>query len=59
MARLFSSNPAAYEYLADSIINFPGPREFTSLMESAGLTDIEIMELTLGITRLFVGRKFE
>ena len=23
IARLFSSNPAAYEYLADSIINFP------------------------------------
>ena len=59
MARVFSSNPAAYEYLADSIINFPGPREFKSLMESAGLADIEIIELTLGITRLFVGRKFE
>lgn len=57
VARLFSSNPPAYEYLADSIINFPSPEDFASLMESAGLKDVRITELTFGITRLFVGWK--
>lgn len=57
MARLFSSHPAAYEYLADSIMNFPGPEAFRSLMETERLSDIEIVELTFGITRLFTGRR--
>ncbi len=35
-AALFASNPSAYEYLSDSIINFPEPGEFLSVMESAG-----------------------
>lgn len=55
MARLFSSHPAAYEYLADSIMNFPGPETFKSLMQAEGLSRIEIVEMTFGITRLFTG----
>lgn len=55
MARLFASHPAAYEYLADSIRNFPEPETFKSLMQSEGLSRIEIVEMTFGITRLFTG----
>lgn len=54
---LFSSKHAAYEYLADSIKNFPGPEAFRSLMESEGLAKIEIKEMTFGITRLFTATK--
>lgn len=57
MARLFSSHPAAYEYLADSIMNFPGPEAFKTLMQSEGLSDIDITEMSFGITRLFDGRR--
>lgn len=57
LARPFSPNPEAYHYLGDSIANFPTPFEFASLMEQAGLGDVEIHSLTLGITHLYVGYK--
>lgn len=57
LARLFSSNPAAYNYLADSIMNFPVPEIFSTLMEEAGLTEVKTYSLTMGITYLFMGIK--
>ncbi|MBN1829497.1 MAG: ubiquinone/menaquinone biosynthesis methyltransferase [Deltaproteobacteria bacterium] len=57
IARQFSQNPAAYGYLADSIIHFPSPRRFTALMEETGFTHIEAISLTLGITYLYIGQK--
>ena len=58
-AKLFSANPAAYHYLADSIMNFPSPDEFAKLMEEAGMTEIEKYPLTFGITWLHIGKKPE
>lgn len=57
MARFLSKNPAAYRYLADSIMNFPKPVEFGRLMEEAGLTGVNFQPLTLGITCLYEGFK--
>ena len=57
MARPFSPNPAAYSYLADSMMHFPTPKGFTELMEEAGLSKVERHSLTLGITHLFIGIK--
>ena len=57
LARLFSSNPAAYYYLADSIMNFPTPDNFSVLMEETGLTKVKTYSLTMGITYLFIGIK--
>jgi demethylmenaquinone methyltransferase/2-methoxy-6-polyprenyl-1,4-benzoquinol methylase len=54
-ARVFSSNPAAYRYLADSIFNFPDPSDFSDMMRRAGFSSVESYSLTLGITHLFVG----
>ncbi len=59
LARLFSPNPAAYLYLADSIMNFPTPSQFSALMQQAGLIDVSAWPLTLGITQLHVGRRSE
>ena len=56
-ARIFSPNPAAYRYLADSILHFPSPSEFSGMMRKAGLGPVEAYPLTLGITHLFVGTK--
>lgn len=58
-ARLFSSNPSAYDYLADSIVHFPDPDRFAHLMEKAGLVHIEQYPLTLGIAYLHIGIKPE
>jgi len=56
-ARVFSKNPAAYYYLADSIMNFPSPHEFAKIMEEAGMVNVEKFPLTFGITWLHVGKK--
>jgi demethylmenaquinone methyltransferase / 2-methoxy-6-polyprenyl-1,4-benzoquinol methylase len=55
LARVFSGNPAAYEYLGDSIANFPDPEAFARQMEEAGLGPIEKYSLDFGITYLHSG----
>jgi demethylmenaquinone methyltransferase/2-methoxy-6-polyprenyl-1,4-benzoquinol methylase len=55
VARLFSGNPAAYHYLADSILHFPAPAAFIKLMEEAGFREVERYSLTFGITCLYIG----
>jgi demethylmenaquinone methyltransferase/2-methoxy-6-polyprenyl-1,4-benzoquinol methylase len=56
-AKIFSKNPAAYYYLADSIMNFPNPDEFAKIMQEAGMVNVEKYPLTFGITWLHVGKK--
>ena len=57
LARIFTGNPGAYHYLADSIKNFPAPDKFAALMTEAGLKDVKKYSLTLGVTYLFCGIK--
>jgi len=56
-ARFFSRNPAAYAYLADSIIHFPSPEEFIRIMAGTGLQDVRKYHLSWGITHLYIGLK--
>jgi demethylmenaquinone methyltransferase / 2-methoxy-6-polyprenyl-1,4-benzoquinol methylase len=56
LARLLSPNPAAYAYLADSIMRFPGPEAFSEIMRRAGLAAVEHHALTFGAAYLHVGR---
>jgi len=57
LAKLFTKNPAAYEYLADSIMNFPTRKEFVSLMKSVGLKNCRAIPLTFGVCTLYIGEK--
>ena len=57
LAKLFTKNPAAYEYLADSIMNFPTRKEFVKLMESIGLKNCRAIPLTFGVCTLYIGNK--
>lgn len=57
LAKWFTKNPAAYEYLADSIMNFPTRKEFVSLMESVGLQNCRAIPLTFGVCTLYIGEK--
>jgi demethylmenaquinone methyltransferase / 2-methoxy-6-polyprenyl-1,4-benzoquinol methylase len=59
VARLFSGNPAAYRYLADSILHFPAPQAFLGLMVEAGFRELKRHSLTFGITCLYVGSNEE
>lgn len=57
LSRLLSPNPAAYRYLADSIMTFPSPEEFCKTIRYAGLTQVTFQPLTMGITCLYEGMK--
>jgi len=59
VAGAFSPNPPAYRYLAESIMDFPSVVQFAGIMRQAGWTEIRAYALTLGICRLFLGRKPE
>jgi len=59
IAGAFSPNPKAYQYLADSVMNFPSVAAFAEIMQRAGWVDVRAYALTLGICRLFAGRKPE
>lgn len=51
-ARLFSSDPVAYEYLVDSILAWPGQRELAGLMAAAGWRLVEYRDLSFGVVAL-------
>ena len=57
IAKRFTRNPAAYEYLADSIMNFPTRSEFISLLDSIGFRNIKAIPLSLGICTLYIANK--
>ena len=57
VAKQFTANPAAYEYLADSIMNFPTRSEFISLLDSIGFRNIKAIPLSLGICTLYIANK--
>ncbi|MBA4393888.1 MAG: bifunctional demethylmenaquinone methyltransferase/2-methoxy-6-polyprenyl-1,4-benzoquinol methylase UbiE [Desulfobacca sp.] len=57
LSRWFTKDPAAYQYLAESILHFPSPDELAREMEKAGLEEVEKFPLSLGITNLHQGRK--
>ena len=57
LARLFTRNPEAYQYLAESIMRFPYPNEFVEELRQAGFREIGKYALTGGITYLYEGEK--
>lgn len=55
IARLTSSNPPAYEYLAESIRAWPGQRALADRLAAAGWRDVAWKNLTGGIVALHRG----
>jgi demethylmenaquinone methyltransferase / 2-methoxy-6-polyprenyl-1,4-benzoquinol methylase len=51
------SREMAYEYLPQSVAEFPCGRELASMMERAGLEQSQFKPLTFGIATLYWGRK--
>ena len=52
-----SANPEAYEYLAESVHSFPGPRGLAEKMATAGLDRIRYAVLAGGIVTIHSGAK--
>jgi demethylmenaquinone methyltransferase / 2-methoxy-6-polyprenyl-1,4-benzoquinol methylase len=57
IARRVARNPDAYEYLAESISDWPGQRELADVIRSAGWSAVRWRDLTLGVVSIHVGRK--
>ena len=57
VGRKMSGNRGAYEYLPASVLRFPGPEEWMPVMENAGFRDVRHRALSLGICRMYTGRK--
>jgi demethylmenaquinone methyltransferase/2-methoxy-6-polyprenyl-1,4-benzoquinol methylase len=57
IARLAARNPDAYEYLADSITDWPSQRELAGVIESAGWSAVRWRDLSLGVVSVHVGRR--
>ena len=49
--------PEVYEYLVDSILDFPDHREITRLFKETGFINVKCRRLTLGIVCLHIGTK--
>lgn len=56
LARLISSNPVAYEYLAESILGWPDQAGLADLMQRAGWRHVAWRNLSGGIVTLHRGR---
>lgn len=54
---LVSGERSAYEYLPASVLKFPAPHKFMEIMKSAGFDHVEQTALTLGICRMYIGKK--
>lgn len=52
IARVVSSNPEAYRYLGESIKDWHSQLALAELVEDAGWTDVEWMDLTFGVVAL-------
>jgi len=53
----FSKHVNAYDYLPASVLNFPVPEKFASIMKQAGFTGIKWRNLTMGIATVYIGHK--
>jgi demethylmenaquinone methyltransferase / 2-methoxy-6-polyprenyl-1,4-benzoquinol methylase len=57
IARKFSSNPAAYVYLAESILAWPDQALLGQIIQTAGWDKVEWKNLTGGIVAVHIGYK--
>jgi demethylmenaquinone methyltransferase/2-methoxy-6-polyprenyl-1,4-benzoquinol methylase len=56
IARRAARNPVAYEYLAESISDWPAQRELADVIRAAGWSSVRWRDLTLGIVAVHVAR---
>jgi len=56
VARRAARNPEAYEYLAESISDWPAQRELADVIRAAGWSAVRWRDLTLGVVAIHVAR---
>jgi len=56
IARRAARNPEAYEYLSESIVDWPSQRELADVIRAAGWTAVKWRDLALGAVAIHVAR---
>ena len=56
IARRAARNPEAYEYLSESIADWPSQRELADVIRAAGWSAVKWRDLTLGVVAIHVAR---
>ena len=56
VAQVAARNPVAYDYLAESITDWPAQRELADVIRSAGWSAVRWRNLTMGVVAVHVGR---
>jgi demethylmenaquinone methyltransferase/2-methoxy-6-polyprenyl-1,4-benzoquinol methylase len=57
IARRAARNPAAYEYLAESIVDWPDQQQLARMLHAAGWSAVKWRNLTFGIVAVHVARR--
>jgi len=57
VARLFTQNPDAYDYLAESIIAWPNQADLGEIMAKSGWREVHWENLTFGVVAVHTARK--
>jgi demethylmenaquinone methyltransferase / 2-methoxy-6-polyprenyl-1,4-benzoquinol methylase len=57
VARRVSRNPAAYDYLAESIVDWPAQAELARMLRTAGWSAVKWQNLSLGIVAVHIARR--
>lgn len=57
IGRLFSKDQRAYSYLPESVKVFPQGKEFASIFEESGFTEVKWKRLTAGVCTIYWGQK--
>ena len=57
IARRTARSPEAYEYLAESIVDWPAQRELAGLIQAVGWSAVRWRNLSLGAVAVHVGRR--
>jgi demethylmenaquinone methyltransferase / 2-methoxy-6-polyprenyl-1,4-benzoquinol methylase len=57
IARRTARSPDAYEYLAESIVDWPDQRELAGVIEAAGWSAVRWRDLTMGVVAVHVARR--
>ena len=58
MGKLVTNDSDSYRYLSESIRVHPGQEELKSMLENAGLENVEYFNMALGVVALHRGFKF-
>jgi len=57
IGRLLSGHPTAYQYLPESVDNFPRAQALADLLASSGFRNVRWRHLTMGVAAVHVGER--